>query len=147
MLFRLRRRSAFIAPSVLELTEGVRRPLTSRLEELACIVLIIVDRLLVRDGTSSTEIRTSCIASPVVHELMVRLSVMEEADVPTRDVSNELCRRAKSGDENADEWYVSGVTIDCWPSGSVNSPVGAARRVGVSLESDDLVKDCALGSS
>lgn len=105
MLERLRRRSlASAAESRLpDATDGVRKPLTSRLDELACAVLSIVERLLVKDGTSSTEMRASCACSPVVHELIVRLSVIDDAEVPTRDVSNELCRPLNSGEEKADE--------------------------------------------
>jgi hypothetical protein len=110
MLARFRRREEVTLGSCeLELTDGVRLPLTSRRDKFACSMLSIVERLLVREGTSSTEPRTSCEFSTVVYELIVRLSAIEDADVPTRDVSNELCRRPRSGDESAEELCVSGV--------------------------------------
>ena len=52
-------------------------------------MLNMVDRLLVREGISSVETRTSCGCSPVVQEETVRLSLIEDADVPRRGVSNE----------------------------------------------------------
>jgi hypothetical protein len=72
---------------------------------------------------------------------------MEDAEVPTRDVSNELCRRARSGDENADELYVSGVLKGSWPPGRSSMAVGAPRIVEASLLSEDFVSDEDLGSS
>lgn len=105
MLPRLRLRSdAMFGSSMPDVTDGVRASAMSRLEEFACIVLNMVDRLLVSEGTSSVEMRTSGTGSPVVHELTVRLSAMDDAEVPTLDVSNEPCRRAKSGEEKADVW-------------------------------------------
>lgn len=76
--------------------------LKSRRELLACAVLSMVERLLVKEGTSSTDARCSWPGSPVAQELIVRLSAIEEAEVPSREVSNEVCRWPKSGDENVD---------------------------------------------
>ena len=82
--------------------------LKSRWELLACMVLMRVDRLLVKDGTSMDR---RGLWSPVP-ELMVRLSVMDEAAVPTREVSKEPWRRPMSGEEKVDVWWVSGVIRD-----------------------------------
>jgi len=101
MLERLRRRSAATASDGPEEVE-VDRSLKSRRDVFGCMVLIIVDRLLVNDGTSSTDILTSCEFSPVAKELMVRLSVMDDAEVPRRDVSKEPWRREKSGEEKVE---------------------------------------------
>ena len=49
----------------------------------------MVDLLLVSEGMSSVEMRASCSGSPVVQEETVRLSLIEDADVPRRGVSNE----------------------------------------------------------
>lgn len=107
----------------------------------------MVERLLVSEGTSSVEPRRSCECSPVVYELMVRLSAMEDADVPKREVSNEPCLLLMSGEENSDDWYVSGVVNAVWPSGRPSMPLEAAIMVGASLLSEDLVSEGALGSS
>ena len=73
-------------------------------------MLNMVERLLVSEGTSSTEMRTSGGCSLVVLDDTVRLSLNEEADVPRRGVSNERGRPGEE-DENVDVWYVSGVII------------------------------------
>lgn len=106
MLDRLRRRSATAFGSrVLDAPEELRcSDPKSRREVLACAVLSMVERLLVSDGTSSADMRRSWGGSPVVQELMVRLSAMEEAEVPRREVSKEPWWRAKSGEEKVEGW-------------------------------------------
>jgi len=63
----------------------------------------MVERLLVSEGTSSEEMRTSGGWSPVVLEDTVRLSLNEEADVPRRGVSKERGRPGEE-DENVEVW-------------------------------------------
>lgn len=103
MLLRLDLRSAAATRSEAELADGVRS-LMLRWEWFACAVLSIVERLLVSEGTSSTDMRTSLPCSPVVQELVVRVSAIEEAAVPTREASNDVWRRLKSGEENVEVW-------------------------------------------
>ena len=63
----------------------------------------MVERLLVSDGTSSTDMRTSGACSPVVLEDTVRLSLNEDAEVPRRGVSKERGRPGDE-DENVEVW-------------------------------------------
>lgn len=72
---------------------------------------------------------------------------MDDADVPTRDVSNEHCRLVKSGVENVEAAYVVGVIIDDCAGIVRTAPLLSTRIVGVSLESEDFVMVEALGSS
>lgn len=148
MLERLRRFSATALCGSLQpdATDDGRMMFRSRRELLACMVLNMVERLLVSDGASSEKMLGSRTGSVLVHELIVRLSVTDDAEVPTRDVSNEFWRRVKSGVEKADDAReVSGVRERA-PSTS-GTGRGAAIKVGVSLLSDDLVSDGARRSS
>jgi len=68
------------------------------LESRGCGPLIVVEALLVKDGTSSVE--SHCPGSPGLEELHVVLSVIDELAVWRRGTSNEPCM--KSGDEMED---------------------------------------------
>ena len=89
MLDRLRRCSSISGIGGTAETEEAERSLISRLEPPGCMVLIMVDRLLVSEGTSSVD---GCVDSPIAKELMVRVSAMEDAEVPSRDVSKDSWR-------------------------------------------------------
>lgn len=67
-------------------------------ESRGCGPLIVVEALLVKDGTSSVE--SHCAGSPGLEELHVVLSVMDELAVCNRGVSKELF--IKSGEETDD---------------------------------------------
>ena len=90
MLDLLRRRSDISSGTALTaLTDAMDVDLSekSRRDPLWWLVLIMVERLLVREGTS-TETRMSGPVS-AAKELTVRLSVIDEAEVPRREVSKE----------------------------------------------------------
>ena len=76
-----------------------------------CIALVIVDLLLVKDGTSSTEMRMSGPGSPAKSEWW-RFSATEDAAVPSRGVSREVWLTLNLGDEKDEVVIVSGVLDD-----------------------------------
>lgn len=78
---------------------------------------------------------------------MVLQSVIEDAEVPTREVSKEHCLLVKSGVENVEAAYVVGVMIDDCGGIVKTAPLWSTKIVGVSLESEDLVIVDARGSS
>ena len=115
-----------------------------------CGGVVIVERLLDNDGTSSTDIRTAGPGSPNEKD---RLSVIEEVAVPRRGVLSETWLLLKCRLENDEPVKVSGV-IRGW-CGSGNCRLMGGRGAfsssavigGVIVESESRVKDEARGSS
>lgn len=115
-----------------------------------CGGVVIVDRLLDSDGTSSQDPRTAGPGSPNVKD---RLSVvLDEVAVPKRGVLNETWLVLNPRVENEDPLNVSGVMIACGGSGSEKLRgcgflVSSAVRGGVTVVSESRVKEDARGSS
>ena len=110
------------------------------------MVLIMVERLLVKEGTSSADMYGSGVGSAVVKELMVRMSATEDAEVPSRRASNDPWLRARSGDEKVEAMLEVGVRGTLFEAGRPR-PVSSAEIVRAPLDSDDFVKDEVRGSS
>lgn len=102
---------------IVEYTEEVRPSDESapRVANGFCGEVVIVERLLDNEGTSSQDIRTAGPGSPNMND---RESVPAEVALPRRGVPRETWLLLKTRLEKEEPLSVSGVMIDCCGSGS-----------------------------
>ncbi len=91
-------------------------------------MLVIVEALLLKDGTSSTDMRSSCPGSPLKREFNVRRSVKDEDGVASRGPSNE--EFVKPGDESVEEMVcgVAGCSSEADHTKSMGADAGRCIR-------------------